>query len=377
MGTFIQKFLLFLSFSSLANPVSDSKIGIHLIGRYTKGAREIILAGPRVIKVLDPQASVDMRKALREYKLHYPKGIVVMRVWEGTPGVHYSLKDDPTASADDFWRRVLEPAVKALSEEERRMIDYLEGPNEGENTPTWEDVESARWFGRFWERLARRIWEAGFRPCVGSIAVGNPPGTLNEIWAKLEAFIPALRAAKRYKGAWSYHAYSLEYTTNPEVEKWYSLRYRIFYDFLRKKHPDLASLPMILSEGGIDKGGNPQTDGWQARGSKEKYQAWLKWFDGELRKDRQVIGVTLFQIGNPEGWASFDLEPISSWLAVYLRKLSGDDPTPTVEQVFLGGYFKTMPTCPSDGHYTIEGTISSYDIKCDVHGKLRDLVGNL
>jgi hypothetical protein len=302
-----------------ASLLSDSKIGIHLIGRYTQGAKEIILAGPKVIKVLDPQANSEMREAVRDYKSRYPKGIVVMRVWERTPEVHYSLQDDPAASADDFWQRVLEPAIEKLSVEERKMIDYLEGPNEGENTPTWESVDSARWFGRFWERLAGRIWKAGFRPCVGSIAVGNPPGTIEEIWAKLEAFLPALRSAKRYKGAWSYHTYSLEYSTDTNVEKWYSLRYRIFYEFLRKKHLDLVNLPIILTEGGIDKAGNPQTDGWQARGSKEKYQAWLEWFDKEMRKDKQVLGVTLFQIGNPEGWSSFDLEPIASWLGDYLK----------------------------------------------------------
>jgi len=313
------KAVFILSVGLLATPLSDSKIGIHLIGRYTQGAKEIILAGPKVIKVLDPQANSEMREAVRDYKSRYPKGIVVMRVWERTPEVHYSLQDDPAASADDFWQRVLEPAIEKLSVEERKMIDYLEGPNEGENTPTWESVDSARWFGRFWERLAGRIWKAGFRPCVGSIAVGNPPGTIEEIWAKLEAFLPALRSAKRYKGAWSYHTYSLEYSTDTNVEKWYSLRYRIFYEFLRKKHLDLVNLPIILTEGGIDKAGNPQTDGWQARGSKEKYQAWLEWFDKEMRKDKQVLGVTLFQIGNPEGWSSFDLEPIASWLGDYLK----------------------------------------------------------
>ncbi len=313
----LSTFLIGLFFSP---HLSNSKLGIHLIGRYTDGAKKIISSGPRVIKALDPQASGDMRKAIRDYKTSYPKGVVVMRVWERTPEVHYSLEDDPIMCADDFWRRVLEPAVNALSPEERKMIDYLEGPNEGETTPTWNSVETARWFGRFWERLALHISRAGFRPCIGSIAVGNPPGTLEELRAKLEAFLPALKAAKQYKGAWSYHSYSLAYSTDPEVEKWYSLRYRLFYDFLKEKHPDLANLPMILTEGGIDKAGNPQTDGWQARGDERKFQEWLKWFDKELRKDKYIIGVTLFQIGNPEGWSSFDLEPVALWLAKYLQE---------------------------------------------------------
>lgn len=292
-----------------------SKLSIHLIGSYTEGAKRIIAAKPRVIKVLDPQASAGMREAMRDYKRRHPRGLVVMRVWERTPDVRYRLEDDPVQSADDFWNRVLQPAVNALSASDRRLVDYLEGPNECENTPCWGSVEEARWFGRFWERLAERIAQAGFRPCVGSIPVGNPPGSISEIRAKLEAFLPALRAAKRWNGAWSYHSYSIEYTTDVALEYWYSLRYRIFYEFLRERHPDLANLPMILTEGGIDRAGNPNNDGWRARGDAAKFQKWLLWYDSELKKDPYIIGVTLFQIGNPGGWWSFDVEPVAGWLA--------------------------------------------------------------
>lgn len=304
--------------SQLAIAQSDrcvSKLSIHLIGDYTEGAKRIIAAKPRVIKVLDPQASAGMREAMRDYKRRNPKGLVVMRVWERTPDIRYRLEDDPVQSADDFWNRVLQPAVQALPLKDRNLIDYLEGPNECENTPCWGSVEEARWFGRFWGRLAERIAQAGFRPCVGSIPVGNPPGSISEIRAKLNAFVPALRAAKRWNGAWSYHSYSIDYSTDPAVEYWYSLRYRIFYEFLRERYPDLANLPMILTEGGIDSAGNPNTDGWRARGDAAKFQKWLLWYDGELKKDPYIVGVTLFQIGNPSGWWSFDVEPIAQWLA--------------------------------------------------------------
>jgi len=59
-------------------PLSQSKLGIHLIGHYTEGAKKIIAAGPRVIKVLDPQANNQMVETMRDYKRRYPKGIVVM-----------------------------------------------------------------------------------------------------------------------------------------------------------------------------------------------------------------------------------------------------------------------------------------------------------
>ena len=280
--------VLLVGLSSLAFAQSDqcvSKLSIHLIGGYTEGAKRIIAAKPRVIKVLDPQASPAMREAMRDYKHRHPKGLVVVRVWERTSGLRYRLEDDPVQSADDFWNRVLRPAMDTLSASDRRLIDFLEGPNECENTPCWESVEGARWFGRFWERLAERIAQAGFRPCVGSIPVGNPPGSISEIRAKLGAFLPALRAAKRFNGAWSYHSYSVDYTTDPAVEYWFSLRYRIFYEYLREQHPDLANLPLILTEGGIDRAGNPTQDGWRARGDAAKFQKWLLWYDSELKKD--------------------------------------------------------------------------------------------
>ncbi|MCS7225140.1 MAG: hypothetical protein NZ959_11415 [Armatimonadetes bacterium] len=313
------RFLLpFLSFLSL--PVSDTKLGIHLIGSFSEGARKIVVEGPPVIKVLDPQAIGPMREAMALYKKMFPNGVVVARIWEGTPRLRFQLSDDSEESANQFWHTVLQPALLRLSPEERQLIDFLEGPNEGENCPTWESVESARWFGRFWVRLSRRISQFSLRPCVGSIAVGNPPGTIEEIQAKLTAFAPALQTALECNGTWSYHAYSLEYTTDPSVERWYSLRYRLFYECLSKTNPKLTKLPIILTEGGIDRAGNPQTDGWRARGDVNTFQRWLEWFDQELKKDRQVIGVTLFQIGDPHGWTSFDLEPIAEWLAGYIRK---------------------------------------------------------
>ena len=81
---------------------------------------------------------------------------------------------------------------------------------------------------------------AGFRPCVGSIAVGNPPGSPEEIEERVRAFLPALRAALAAKGAWSYHAYTIDYTDNPSIEAWYSLRYRMLHDIMVRQEPRLA-----------------------------------------------------------------------------------------------------------------------------------------
>lgn len=297
-----------------AKGVSASKLSVHFIGRYTAGGRAIVRAGPRVIKILD--LGDDMRQAMREYKRLYPHGLVVLRIY--TP-VRYSEKDVPEEKARDFWYGVLWPPISRLPVAERRMISYLEGPNEGDTTPTWQTMETVRWFTRFWLELARLMHEHGFRPCVGSIPVGNPPGTPAEVESKFLEFAKVLRLVKPWGGAWSYHAYTIEYTQDAEREQWYSLRYRRLQETLRRGAPDVAGMPVILTEGGVDQSGNPNESGWAARGTAERYENWLRWFDGELQKDPYVIGVTLFELGNPEGWRSFDLEPISGWLATYLR----------------------------------------------------------
>ena len=71
---------------------------------------------------------------------------------------------------------------------------------------------------------------------------------------------------------------------------------------------DLARLPLVLSEAGVDRAGNSHEDGWVSRGSADDYERWLRWFDAELRKDPSVVGATLFASGGFESWPSFELE---------------------------------------------------------------------
>jgi hypothetical protein len=308
LGRLVGGSLLLLSLVTQARSqnLSTSKLSVHLDLRYTNGARQVVAAGPQLLKVLGVDGS--MLAAMRDYKAAYPGGLTVVRIYTR---VSYHLQDDPAASAEDFWNRVLWPPLSQLSDDDRQLIDYLEGPNEGDSTPTFGSVESALWFGQFWATLAPIMADYGFRPCVGSIAVGNPPGTIQQMEDQLEAFTPALYAAQGAGGAWSYHAYSIQYTTDEGIESWFSLRYRRFYDFLDRQHPDLTALPMILSEGGAGQ------NGWQSGGA-AMFENWLMWFDGEISQDQYVLGVTLFEIGDPQGWPTFDLEPVADWLASYL-----------------------------------------------------------
>jgi len=291
---------------------SRSKLSLHLLGgNYTAGAKLVVAERPRLLKIFDLGA--DMRVAMKDFKGRNPNGVLVLRLW--TP-VRYPATDNPESSAERYWIDWIWPRLTAISASERKLIDYVEGPNEGDNTPTWGSDDEVRWFARFWVRLATLMKANGIRPCVGSVPVGNP-GSFETRWP---LFMPALQAAQNAKGAWSYHAYTLEYSTNVGVENWYSLRYRQLVAQIRPLNPGLSTLPLILSEGGVDQSGNGATSGWQARGTANQYKQWLSWFDTEIRKDSYVIGVTLFQSGDANLWPSFDTEPINPWLADYIRQ---------------------------------------------------------
>lgn len=281
-----------------------SKLGIFILTSYTEGAKKIVAAGPKVIKVMDPHSSPEMNNAVKDYKQSRPDGIVVVRMYGRQPA--FTLKQDPIQSAEEYFETRLMQPLNILKNA-KSLYDYIEAPNEVENTPGWETVEEVTWLGKFWARLTELNAEAGFKTCIGSIPVGNPGGDPAQMKAKLQAFAPALDAALKSGGTICYHGYSIEYSTDVAIENWFSLRHRIFQQAMREINPEYAQIPFIISEGGIDKTGNPETDGWKARGTEQQFIDWLQWYDKELQKDPQVIGVTLFQIGDSH-WSSFDVE---------------------------------------------------------------------
>jgi hypothetical protein len=252
-------------------------------------------------------------KLFQYYREHCPQGIAILgMVRKG----YDEKKDDPVACAQEHWDKDVKPVLSALTDEQRKWIDYVEcGPN------MWgfESVESAQWMARYWSCLGSLIHGAGFRPVVATIGVGGPIGTPEEIEAAIRAYIPLLREAKQWNAAWAYHAYSIPYTTDPAIEWSYSIRYRRFYDIFRREAPDLMDFPILLSEAGCDQEGNPDKSGWAARGTAEDYQRWLTWFDDQIKRDPYVVGACLFKIGDLGGWKSFDLEPMVPWLVEHLR----------------------------------------------------------
>src|SRR5690606_34663653 len=137
----------------------------------------------------------------------------------------------PVTSANSYWL-IMSNALNTISISDRALIDFLEGPNEGD-TPTLgyphdNPLFASQWFNTFWTNLTPKIVAAGYKPCIGSIAVGNPSGSTEQMQSYLAAFVPALRQAKAAGGAWSYHAYTINYTTDIGEEIHFALRYRQF-----------------------------------------------------------------------------------------------------------------------------------------------------
>jgi hypothetical protein len=353
VGVVLQFVLLGIYSSLFAQTPSASKLSAHLINAYTVGSSNIVSGRPRILKVLglDSGFPLGMVQAMRDYKTKVPTGKIVVRIYSAKT---YSLANDATASAGDFWTNILQQALNSISGSDRALIDYLEGPNEGQ-TPTLgypgsAPLQASQWFNQFWTNLTPRIVAAGYKPCIGSIAVGNPGGTPSEMQSYLAAFVPALRQSKAAGGAWSYHAYTINYATDVGTEIWYSLRYRQFYSYFASAFPDLNTMPMILTEGGVDFSGDPSTSGWQARGTQADYELWLNWFDGQMQQDAYVLGCTLFENGDPGGWSSFDLEPIAGWFKNYLTPTSAPPPPSNVTAV-VGNALVTLswtnaPTSP-------------------------------
>jgi hypothetical protein len=320
--------------SASAQTLSNSKLSAHLINGYTVGSSNIVAGKPRLLKVLalDSGFPTGLVQAMRDYKAKAPGGKVVVRVYSPK---NYSLANDPTTSALDFWNTVIQPPLSGISASDRALIDYLEGPNEGE-TPALgypSSPQGSQWFNQFWTNLTPLMVSAGYKPCIGSIAVGNP-GSLSD----LDPFVSALRQAKAAGGAWSYHAYTIQYSTDVGIEIWYSLRYRQFYTYFSSQgYSDLLNLPLILTEGGVDQSGTPSTSGWQARGTAAQYECWLNWFDSQMNQDSYLLGCTLFENGDPTGWSSFDLEPSAGWLGGYLANPALWAPPPTGVTATLSG----------------------------------------
>jgi hypothetical protein len=276
--------------------------------------------GP-ILKTMD--ASLDPLKTALD--LAPRTKIVVFRKWYDTWEQDQLLEDCAGARiADD----VVAEFRQSIEECENRGITvYVESLNEMRWDPwdVWPDRQAA-----FDVAFSEECAHLGVRPCVLSIAVGNPPGNFEErawLWSKL---YPALYAARAAGGALGIHLYGAPRMWEPDAQ-YYALRYR---DDRQMWPADLRNLPTIVSEAGIDwgvVGGFDPPRGWKSSGDAAQYVEDLRWHDGEIAKDNYILGAVIFTVGGDDRWRDFDVTgvpEIQAWLVEPAE--GGSVPIPTV-----------------------------------------------
>lgn len=311
--------------------LSQSKIGLHTLGQSDPYIMEFIRrAKPRVVKAVGDYGW------LKEVKEVSPETVTIGRIY----------------GYEEAWIGVLDPKVAAetyISQhlEQYRLnsfVDYWEGWNEF----IWDSRAKLEWYTQFEAERACQMQALGFRAAVGGFAVGWP-----NTYDEMEVFVPALEAAQRCGGLFHLHEYNRPMlmcgvrTNQAEVIPGappirvpagpLTFRYRFWYEsYLRPRN--LADLPLVISEYGIDRVpaincDSPQQPGstwkdfgdwWRANGigndAVHGYINQLAWADREMQHDAYVIGATVFTAGgiNYGEWDSFDIHDALIALAHYV-----------------------------------------------------------
>jgi hypothetical protein len=297
---------------------SASKLGLHVqwnnsphIMKYIRNYR------PAVVKGMDDLGF------MAEVKEASPSTVTVGRL----------SKDEQNTDGDPVERARAYVAMNLETYRSFPGVDYWEGLNEPGVRGRMD------WYATFEVERVRSMAEQGLRCAVGAFSAGTPE------YDEIEAFLPAIRAAKENGGILTLHEYDAPLfnrsigeglpgvTARPDRGP-LALRYRWWYeDFLKPR--DLV-IPLVISEAGVDgKVANhpgPEGRGWrdfstywseQGLGGDDvkTYLSQLAWYDGEVRKDDYVLGYAVFTAGAmSDDWRSYDITSILRQIAHYVIK---------------------------------------------------------
>jgi len=294
--------------------LSTSKLGPHVDNPGNANAATILNACPRVAKWLVSGNGAAVSTEIASYRSRCPGGVVVLRVYVAPSQVLFQASDGASSKAQAFW---IQMGKNGLSGVPASQVDWLEGPNELDNFASgfdwYHDTNAANWFASFWSSLADLMHNAGYNPLVGSIAPGNPALGGESGFGAEGAMGPManVMGAKAYRIGWSYHSYQPDpLVTNGvnQLDPWTLLRYR---KIIQAK-PSLGSYPLVLTEGG-------PWSGWHNTYTAAQYLSWLQAADGQYAADGSVVGMTIFEVGDPTGWPTFELDAtIAPSLASYI-----------------------------------------------------------
>jgi hypothetical protein len=322
----------------------DSKLSVYMLGSYSENTRRLVNSGKlRTIKAMDPQAIPEIQNAVNKFKELNPEGVSVLRVYIdwSTPG------EDPEAYADSLFDDKIKPKLDEIGSNNLSKYDYLETPNEFDNTKIFGSQAEVEWNDKFWKRIVEKIngYPGNLRPCTYSFGVTQPGDNLDQ---KMEWLLPSLRATRDAGGAICYHSYTLNYSTD-QKENNTSLKYRQIHDRMCELDSSLCNVPFLLTEAGVDYTAGPH-HGWRDRertnispdpsdapdnqandGNVDDFISWLSWFDDRMMEDDYVIGAHLFQSGEfGEEWRSFNVD--DDGVTNFILESLGADPNQQVEQ---------------------------------------------
>lgn len=271
----------------------------------TAGASSLQRACPRVFKWVSAGGGADFA-AMQAFKASCPASKTILRIYGAA--AYY-------ATAQDLWNAryaFLDRATAA----QRAAIDLLESDNEFDAGHGFGSPADYNAFLKGFVALAR---SKGFRPLIGNIAVGNPPGNIDSCTGdgmlRFGAIAEAISAAGAAGGGWAYHGYTPRWDKTVGFQEYYALRYRK----LLRCYPGLAAVPLVLTEAGFDSGGDPNASGYRKNGTPEQYVDWLAWLQRQLAADAGVVGATLFAYGSGGTWPSFQLDPIEPQLESLIK----------------------------------------------------------
>lgn len=258
---------------------------------------------PGWLRTLIYQSGVTTIKQINPDQMGEPwQGLqVIGRLWwNGEPDK--ALVTQGAAGAVEWWSMAKDRIARCP------WVQVWEGPNE---VAIWNDV-SARYYNEFETQRVKILHDNGKKASSFNFSTGHPE-------PELFKYLKSALNTTDYLGL---HEYGMK-RMDPVNDTWHLLRYRRVFAVLKANNIRIP--PTIISETGVDYGGNPTADGWIAQGhSSESYVAQLISYLVETDKDPEIVLVTPFGFADL-GWPSFSIHETPARLYTeYLRSTQSE-----------------------------------------------------
>jgi len=145
-------------FDPIRQSPSTSKLSRILINAYTVGSSNIVRGGREFSESVGAGFGISFGNGSGDARLQNESadGKLVVRVYSPKT---YSLANDADCERRRFLDEYSAAGAHSISPSDRALIDYLEGPNEGQNADAWVSrkraLQASQWFNQFWTNLTR------------------------------------------------------------------------------------------------------------------------------------------------------------------------------------------------------------------------------